>query len=128
MTEKFIVIVLLAVGALNALPAVGLISAERLQALYGLDIGDDGLLLLMRHRALLFALLGGFVLASVFVRDWRLPAMAAALASMLGYLALGWPAETLGPALRKVFWIDAALCLALLPALVLQWLCPEQSA
>ena len=128
MTGKFIVAVLLAVGVVNALPAVGLLSAGRLQALYGFHISDGGLLLLMRHRALLFALLGGFVLASVFVPAWRLQAMVAALASMLGYLALGWPAETLSPALRKVFWIDLALCLALVPALVLQWLGPEQSA
>lgn len=121
MAEKFIVAVLLAVGTINALPAVGLISAGQLQTLYGLALTDHDLLVLMRHRALLFGLLGSFVLASILVPQWRLPAMIAAGVSMLGYLLLALPPEALNPALRKVFWIDAALCVMLAPALVLQW-------
>jgi len=128
MAQKWLVAVLLVVGAVNAAPGIGMLSAERLQALYGVALGDDSLRVLMRHRAVLFALLGGFVMASAFVPQWRLPAMSTALLSMLAYLALAWPLETLAPALRKIFWVDAVLCLALLPALVLQWLGPERSA
>lgn len=120
MAQKFIVVVLLAVGALNALPAIGMISGTRLHALYGVALDDPNLLVLMRHRALLFALLGGGVLASVWRVSWRLPAMLAVLVSMLGYLALAWPVEALNPSLRQVFWIDLGLSLALLPAIALQ--------
>lgn len=126
--ETFIVAILLAVGAINALPAIGMVSGARLQALYDISLTDHNLLVLLRHRALLFGLLGGAVLASVFLPAWRLPAMAAALISMVSFLALAWPPEAASASLRKVFWIDAALSLALLPALVLQWPGPERSA
>jgi hypothetical protein len=125
MREGLIIAALLLVGALNTLPVLGLLSAGRLQALYGVAIADPDLLLLMRHRALLFGLLGGMALASIALPALRLPAMLAVGLSMLGFVLLaGAPAELSAP-LRKVYWIDVALCLVLLPALVLQWRAPS---
>lgn len=120
-SERIIVAGLLVAGVINALPALGMISGERLQALYGVSLTDHSLVVLMRHRALLFGLLGVAVLASIFLPDWRLPAMAAALISMMAYLLLALPLDSVNAALRRIFWIDAAAILALVPALVLQW-------
>lgn len=117
----YVVVVLLAVGALNAYPAVGVVSAARLRSLYGVTVDEPTSLLLLRHRAVLFALLGGFVLVSVFRAGWRLPAMVAALLSMVAFVALAAGQPELGAASRKVLVIDVVLSLALVPALVLQW-------
>lgn len=121
MAEKFIIAVLLAVGLINAAPVMGLVSAERLQALYGIALEDSNLVLLMRHRALMLGLLGSFVLASIWLPAWRLPAMGAVGLSMVVFLLLAGAPSGLNAAVRKVYWIDLALCIALLPALVLQW-------
>ena len=121
MAEKFIVAVLLAVGLINAAPVIGILSADRLQALYGVTLEDSNLIMLMCHRALMLGLLGGFVLASIWLPVWRLPAMCAVLISMGAFLLLGGAPAGLNAAVRKVYWIDLGLCLALVPALVLQW-------
>lgn len=121
MTEKFIVAVLLAVGLINAAPIIGILSAGHLQDLYGVTLEDSNLVMLMRHRALMLGLLGSFVLASIWLPAWRLPAMCAVLVSMVVFLLLGGAPAGLNVAVRKVYWIDLGLCLVLVPALVLQW-------
>lgn len=75
-------------GLINALPAIGLLGADRLSALYGLSFEDPSLRILMRHRALLFGLFGGAMIAAAFLPAWRLPMAAAGLVSMLGFIAL----------------------------------------
>ena len=57
---------LILVGIIHLLPVVGVLSAERLSALYGLQISEPNLLILMRHRAVLFALLGVFLIVASF--------------------------------------------------------------
>jgi hypothetical protein len=49
---------ILGAGVVNLLPAIGAFSAERLQSLYGVVIDDPNLGILMRHRAVLFAIVG----------------------------------------------------------------------
>jgi hypothetical protein len=118
---KFSSLVLLAAGLVHLLPVAGLLGGERLQQLYGLaPLGSD-LALLMRHRALLFGLLGTLMLAAAFRPALQPAALAIALISVAGFLLLaGSPAELNG-ALRRVWWIDAAL-LPLLLAATLQLL------
>ena len=57
---------LVLVGLINLIPAVGAIAPERLRTLYGIEPDAPELLLLLRHRALLFALIGGFVVLAAF--------------------------------------------------------------
>ena len=66
MTTKLIAGLVIFAGLINFLPVMGLISASRLQALYSIELSDPNLVVLMRHRALLFGLLGGFMIWSAF--------------------------------------------------------------
>lgn len=119
MSGKLVALILFVTGVVNALPLMGMISGARLQLLYGVAIDDPNLLILMRHRAVLFGLLGGFIIASVFVPGWRTLAIGAALVSMLAFIALAYAQGGFNPAIRNVVVIDAVLCLALIPAAVL---------
>lgn len=106
-------IVLLVVGAVHLLPLLGILGTPRLEQLYGLRIEEPNLLLLMRHRALLFGLLGALLVAAAFQPAWQGLALLAAWGSVLGFVLLA--PQGLLPALHKVWWIDVAL----LPLLVL---------
>jgi hypothetical protein len=101
------------VALVNVLPISGVLGAERLEALYGMPIGDTGLLLLMRHRALLFGLVGGLLMAAAFVPTLRRTAATVGLGSMLSFVALAYPPGDYAGALQRVFWVDIVASLLL---------------
>ena len=55
---------LLVVAAIHLLPVTGVLGGDKLTALYGLRFNDPNLFILMRHRAVLFGLLGLFMALS----------------------------------------------------------------
>lgn len=103
-------------GVIHLIPASGLLSAHRLHALYGVTLSDPTLILLLRHRALLFGMLGaGFVVAA-FVPAWRAGAAVIALISMLSFVALAGATE-MPAAIQRVVRVDLVLSAALALAL-----------
>lgn len=96
-------------GVGNLLPVVGVLSAARLEALYGVAIGDPNLLVLMRHRAVLFAIVGALLVAAAFRPAWRAAALAAGWASMLSFVALAWLVGDVNAELRRVVAVDLVL-------------------
>jgi hypothetical protein len=117
--SRLITALFVAAGLVNLLPLAGVLGAERLESLYGMPFAGDDLLLLMRHRAVLFGLLGAFIIAAGFRKPWRVPAAVAGLISMLAYMLLALPLAAHNAAIQRVFWIDAAAVLLLLTGLVL---------
>jgi hypothetical protein len=101
------------VALVNLLPASGALGAARLEALYGMAFEDAGLVLLMRHRAILFGLVGGLLLAAAVRPALRPTAATLGLGSMLSFVALAWPPGAQGAALQRVFWVDAVASLLL---------------
>ena len=84
--ERFISAILIIVGLTNLLPVIGVISAESLASLYGFATLQGDLLILMRHRALLFGILGAFIIYSAFRRELQPSAILMGLVSMLGFI------------------------------------------
>ncbi|MDO8422645.1 MAG: hypothetical protein Q7S99_10845 [Parvibaculum sp.] len=111
--------ILLLVGFLNFYPLIGLQGSARLAALYGLPVDGADLTILMRHRALMFGLVGGFIMSAAFVPEWRGLAFAAGFISMLGFVALAWAEGGYNGFVAKVVMADIVGSLALLVALVL---------
>lgn len=65
--EKVVTGLLMLVGIIHLLPSFGVLWVEHLAALYGVSLGDANHEILMRHRAVLFGLLGIFSMyAAVF--------------------------------------------------------------
>jgi hypothetical protein len=101
---KFVVpTVLLLVAAIHLLPLLGIVGPAQLQRLYGVPIQDPVLELLLRHRALLFGLLGGGLVLAAFKPAWHGAALVAASVSVAGFLVLAWSLPgSVSPAITTV--------------------------
>ena len=75
-------------GIINFIPLIGVISSSRLTRLYGLEFSDPTLELLMRHRAVLFGILGGFMMLAAFKADWQVLAIVMGGLSMTAFVGL----------------------------------------
>ena len=105
---------LLAAAVIHLLPLAGLPGAAALERLYGLAELDASTELLLQHRALMFGLLGGGLLAAIRYPSWRLPVVSIVLLSDLGFLllcAMHWP---LNDALQRVAMFDVVSIVVLL--------------
>lgn len=110
---------LLIAAAIHLLPLPGLLGAATLEAGYGLPPLDASTELLLRHRALVFALMAGLLLAALRWPAWRAPAIALVLASDVGFLVLALSGPPLTAALERVLAFDLASILVLLLATAL---------
>ena len=108
-------------GLLNAVPVIGVISADRLQRLYGIPLSDQNLIVLLRHRAVLFGIVGGLLMAAAFVPSLRCAAGVAGLVSMLAFVALASPGSQVNRKLQKVSQADMVGTALLVVALLLEF-------
>lgn len=89
MIARWILPTALALAALIHLaPLPGLLGAPQLQVLYGLGEIDATSLVLLRHRALMFALFGVLLLAAIRMPALRPASIAVVLVSDIGFLLL----------------------------------------
>jgi hypothetical protein len=119
--SKVLALLLIIVGLINFLPVLGVLSAERLTQAYSTPILGSDLEILMRHRALLFGIVGGFVLFSVFSPAYQGAAMTLAGISMLGFLLLVFQVGGHNAAIHKVMLFDVAGLVCLAAALVVKY-------
>ena len=97
---------LLVVGAIHLLPLSGVLGAAQLQTLYGVAFSDDDAVLLMRHRAVLFGILGVWCVAAAFVPALRLAALLGATASVVSFLVLAGDAAPVTAQIARVVLAD----------------------
>ncbi|TLF76784.1 phosphopantetheine adenylyltransferase [Nocardia cyriacigeorgica] len=114
-------LMLTAAAILNLLPAVAVVSVDRAAGAYGLDAVDGDLRLLLRHRGMLFAILGAGLLVAVFRPRLRTAAITANAVSMAGFVALLPFEQPVGPALLRVAKLDALGLLVLAGAVAAFW-------
>ncbi len=114
--EKIITALLVLVGLIHLIPVSGVLGAERLSALYSVSITDPNLAILMRHRAVLFGLLGIFMIYAAFKPALQPLAFVAGGISVVSFIAIAWSVAGYNEAIRKVVLADVvaiiALCLA----------------
>ncbi|WJN59894.1 hypothetical protein OH686_14155 [Pseudomonas sp. SO81] len=116
--NKLIALLLLVAGIIHLLPLAGVLGGERLNALYGLALDEPNLQILMRHRAVLFGLLGALLVAAAFIPGLRNLALLGGLLSVVSFLLLAWSAPLYNGALRRVVvadWVALACLLLALP-------------
>jgi hypothetical protein len=98
---------LVLLGLIHLAPLVGVLGVDRLEALYGIDLIGPDPELLLRHRAVLFGILGGYMLWAVWRPAHRAAAFAFAFVNIVSFLALSWRIGDVNAALGKVAIIDA---------------------
>ena len=117
---KILVVVLLFVaGIINLVPLVGVLSAEHLVRLYDVPLDNNDLVVLMRHRAVLFGLLGIFIIYSAFRTTVRFLACIAGLISMIAFIVIAYSTGDYGQALHKIVIADIIGSLALAVVLLI---------
>ena len=116
---ELISVLLIIAGLIHLLPLSGVLGAERLAVLYGQSFDDPNLLIMMRHRAVLFGLLGTLLLAAAFVTWLRPLALGAGLVSVISFILLAKLSPGYNEALRKVVIADWVALVGLLLALAL---------
>ncbi len=120
---RFVVpVCLLVVAIIHALPLIGVLSAAKVAALYGITVQDPNLEILLRHRAVLFGLLAAFLAYAAFHRSLHGLALVAAWVSVAAFLALAVSVGGYNHALSVVVKADilAAFALVLGPIMHLR--------
>lgn len=119
--DAVVTVAFVLVGVLHLFPAMGVLSADRLAFLYGTAPHGD-LLILMRHRAVLFGLLGVFFVYAAFHPALQPAAFVAGFVSMLSFVGLAWVEGDYAAELRKVMIADLAASAVLALAAIIYWL------
>lgn len=107
---------LLIVAVIHLLPLIGVISAARLTQIYGIEVASAELEILLRHRAVLFGLLGAFLAYAAFQPPLQPLALLAGWLSVLSFLALAWSATGYNAQLARVVNADLLALVALIVA------------
>lgn len=104
---------LIVVGVIHLLPLSGVLGSERLASLYGLSFTEPNLEILMRHRAVLFGLLGAFLIFAAFKPAFQTAAFIGGFVSVVAFLYLAWSVGGYNAQVGRVFIADvvALVCL-----------------
>ena len=119
MQELAVSVILIVVGLINFAPVAGVVSSQAVSKAYGIDAPSGDLALLLRHRAVLFGIVGGFIIISALFQPLQLAAIIMAYISMLSFLVLASLVGPVGASLIRVRNIDtvAIVLLSIVPVI-----------
>lgn len=120
MIDHAITGLMLVVAIIHLVPITGFFGAARLSALYGIDIDSPDLEILMRHRAVLFGILGAFFAYAAFVPELQPIAFVAAAASLATFFYLAIAVGSYAAPIRKIVVGDVVAVICLAGAIVLR--------
>lgn len=109
------------VGIIHLLPLPGVLSVSRLQALYGVTITDPNLEILMRHRAVLFGILGAFLIYAAFRPGLQLAALIAGAVSVISFLVIAGIVGGYNTGIARVVTADIVAVACLLIGAFAYW-------
>ncbi len=96
-------------GVINFLPSVLFFLPDKVGSAYGIIVPDANYELLLRHRAVLFGIVGGILIFSALLRQYYSLSVTIGLVSMLTFILLFyWVKGEVNAELTKVMRIDVA--------------------
>jgi len=119
MYERTITGLMLVVALIHLLPISGFFGVERLTSLYDVEISGANMEILMRHRAILFGILGGFLAYAAFRPAMQPIAFLAAFISLSSFFYLTLSVGGFSEAIRKIVIADTVASVCLVGAIVL---------
>ncbi|MEM7358300.1 MAG: phosphopantetheine adenylyltransferase [Pseudomonadota bacterium] len=112
--QILIAISLFIAGLIHVTPAIGVLGKEQLARLYGLPISDPNLLVLMRHRAVLFLVVGLLLWLAIIRAEYRLIAVAFGLLSTISFLFIVYTTPEYNAQLARIAQVDIVAVILLL--------------
>lgn len=119
MSKHIVTALFVIVGLINFAPLMGVIGGERLSSMYGVSITSPDLIVLMRHRAVLFGIVGAFIILAAFKPELRTAASLFGYISMISYVVLVLTDRAVNANLDRVMQIDVIAIILLTVAVVL---------
>ncbi|KOY87105.1 hypothetical protein AD998_13995 [bacterium 336/3] len=107
-------ITLFITGIINLLPFTLVFLPEKMSKSYGIDISNPNLELLLRHRAVLFGIVGGLMLYAALMKTHYYLSTAIGLMSMISFVVLYFHIGGINQELKKVMMIDVIASIILL--------------
>jgi hypothetical protein len=103
-------------GIINILPSLLAFLPDKISKSYGIEIPNANYELLLRHRAILFGIIGGLMIYSAIVKKYYELSTIAGLVSMTSFIILYFIiGKDISQELKKVMFIDlvatAILCI-----------------
>ena len=109
-------------GVVNLLPATLLFLPRNMAKSYGIAVPDGNYELLLRHRAVLFGIVGGLMLYSTLTRKYYAVSTVIGLVSMVSFVALYYLIDKpINAELKRVMMIDSLAIVVLLVGLGVYW-------
>lgn len=112
---------LLLAGAINTLPALLVFIPQKISTSYGINVPDANYELILRHRAVLFGIVGGLMIFSALTKKYYEVATLAGFVSMLSFVFLYFMIGGVNEPLRKVMIVDVVASIILLIGTVVYW-------
>jgi heme A synthase len=113
-------ITLFIAGLINLLPSLLAFLPDKISKSYGIDIPNSNYELLLRHRAILFGIIGGFMIYSAIDKKYYEIATTTGLISMISFIILYFLIDKdINLELKKVMMIDVVATVILCFGLIL---------
>lgn len=97
---------LIITGIIHLLPVTGVLGVEKLAMLYGTTFDEPNLAILMRHRAVLFGLLGTLLVIAAFKPSLQALAFVFGFVSVLSFLWLSWSTGNYSTQINRIVIAD----------------------
>lgn len=100
-------ITLFIAGAINLLPSVLAFLPDKISKSYGIEIPNENFELLLRHRAILFGIIGGLMIYSAVAKKHYEVSTVIGLISMVSFIVLFFLiGKDINSELKKVMTVD----------------------
>ena len=110
-------------GIVNLLPALLVFMPQNISKSYGVAVPDGNYELLLRHRGVMFGVVGGLILYSAFTKRYYEVSTLAGLVSMVSFVGLYYLIDKpINAELKRVMQIDVFAIIILMVGLGLYWL------
>ncbi|PKA99618.1 hypothetical protein B0O79_3335 [Flavobacteriaceae bacterium MAR_2009_75] len=113
-SETVFRISLLTTGGINILPSILAFLPEKISKSYGIEIPNVNFELLLRHRAVLFGIVGGIMIYAAISKKYYATSVTVGLISMFSFIVLYFLMDGVNTALERVMQIDIVAVVFLL--------------
>ncbi len=112
-------ITLIIAGVINFLPSLLAFFPDKLSEAYGIELVNNNLEIVLRHRAILLGLVGALMIYSAIVKRYYMVSVMIGFISMISFVLLFYLIGDINDELFKVLQFDWAAILILLLGLIL---------